>query len=56
VTAADPGPAPERAIAFYCPYCGDEDLRPAGADTGSWQCRSCTRRFALRLIPAGGAS
>ncbi len=24
----------ERAAPFYCPYCGDEDLRPGGESHG----------------------
>jgi transposase-like protein len=45
-----------RAVPFYCPYCGDEDLRPhadESADTerhGEWRCGSCTRVFALRFV------
>jgi sirohydrochlorin ferrochelatase len=35
----------ERAIPFYCPYCGEEDLEPQGAADGEWHCRSCTRSF-----------
>jgi len=42
-------PAPERQIPFYCPYCGEEDLRPAGPDGGSWRCGSCARAFQLRF-------
>jgi ribosomal protein L37AE/L43A len=38
----------ERAIPFYCPYCGEEDLEPAEAD-GQWHCRSCARFFQLRF-------
>lgn len=37
----------ERQVPFFCPYCGDEDLRPAGADAGLWRCTSCTRGFEL---------
>ena len=33
----------ERAVPFYCPYCGDEDLRPSEA---------CPRRLVLRGLPA----
>ncbi|MFR9675616.1 hypothetical protein [Streptomyces sp. TR06-5] len=46
-----------RAAPFYCPYCGDEDLRPSegrpGAPAGSgtpWECRSCNRAFALSFL------
>jgi transposase-like protein len=46
---------------MYCPYCGDEDLRPhegggpegqgggKGAP-GAWECRSCTRVFAVKFV------
>jgi ribosomal protein L37AE/L43A len=40
----------ERAVPFHCPYCGDEDLRPHGAEGGSWECRSCLRAFKLSLL------
>jgi ribosomal protein L37AE/L43A len=39
----------ERQVPFYCPYCGDQDLRPDGAAGGSWQCASCARAFELRF-------
>ena len=55
------GDASARMVPFHCPYCGDEDLRPAeGGDRESgaaWECRSCARAFALRfigLLPRGG--
>ncbi len=43
------GPAGERQVPFYCPYCGDEALRPAGAQEGHWDCTSCARSFQLRF-------
>lgn len=39
-----------RAVPFYCPFCGDEDLRPHEDQHGAWHCRSCARVFGLRLI------
>ena len=39
----------ERQVPFYCPYCGDQDLRPAGETGGSWECASCARAFTLRF-------
>jgi ribosomal protein L37AE/L43A len=48
--------APVRhAPPFYCPYCGDEDLRPADDSAGSWECGACRRAFTLtfRGIVAG---
>jgi transposase-like protein len=49
----------ERAAPFYCPYCGDEDLRPfdpddGGAGHGQWRCRACQRVFALKYIGLTG--
>ena len=40
----------QRAVPFYCPFCGDEDLRPHVDTHGTWLCCSCTRAFALRLV------
>jgi transposase-like protein len=53
-------PSGERQVPFYCPYCGDEDLRPAGPAGGSWRCEACARAFELRFagitpaVPATG--
>ncbi|BBC92884.1 hypothetical protein ACFY2H_18690 [Streptomyces griseofuscus] len=52
----------ERAAPFYCPYCGDEDLRPSeqgrgsprasGAERGggAWECAACNRAFQLKFL------
>ncbi|MFD5970710.1 hypothetical protein ACFWGR_31545 [Streptomyces sp. NPDC060311] len=52
----------ERAAPFYCPYCGDEDLRPGEQGWGSsrasaaergggvWECGACNRAFQLRFL------
>ncbi len=45
-----------RATPFYCPYCGEETLRPfgdepegaPGSDRGAWRCESCARAFSIR--------
>lgn len=42
----------ERAVPFYCPYCGDEDLEPYESD-GGWHCRACARAFRLRFVGIG---
>lgn len=46
------GPAPERAVPMFCPYCGEESLRPWGDDPdrghGDWRCEDCLRVFTLR--------
>jgi transposase-like protein len=39
----------ERQVPFYCPYCGEENLRPSGADAGDWECQACSRSFQLRF-------
>ena len=42
-----------RAVPFYCPFCGEEDLRPHEATHGAhgaWHCRACTRVFSLKLV------
>jgi len=49
----------ERQVPFYCPYCGEQDLRPSGPDGGAWQCASCARAFELRfagVVAAGGGA
>ncbi len=40
----------DRQVPFYCPYCGEENLRPAGADGGDWECRACARGFSLKFV------
>jgi transposase-like protein len=40
----------ERAAPFYCPYCGEEDLRPCEEGQGAWECRSCDRAFRLSFL------
>ncbi|HEY6793603.1 MAG TPA: hypothetical protein VI248_02855 [Kineosporiaceae bacterium] len=45
-----------RIVPYVCPFCGEEDLRPADHDgTPVWHCRSCLRLFSLTfhgLAPA----
>jgi ribosomal protein L37AE/L43A len=40
----------ERAAPFYCPYCGDEDLRAFGEKHGEWRCGACQRVFRLGYV------
>jgi ribosomal protein L37AE/L43A len=40
----------ERAAPFYCPYCGDEDLRMFGEKHGEWRCGACQRVFRLSYV------
>jgi len=39
-----------RAVPFYCPFCGDEDLRPSEAGHAAWECRPCARVFQVSLV------
>jgi ribosomal protein L37AE/L43A len=41
-----------RAVPFYCPFCGEQDLRPT--DPAGWTCESCQRVFTLELLRVGG--
>lgn len=43
-------PGAGRAVPFYCPYCGDEDLLPYGEQAGAFSCAACRRTFALRFL------
>jgi predicted RNA-binding Zn-ribbon protein involved in translation (DUF1610 family) len=38
------------AAPFYCPYCGDEDIRPFGEWHGDWRCGACRRVWGLRYV------
>jgi transposase-like protein len=40
----------ERQVPFFCPYCGDESLRPSGPQAGEWECGSCARSFTLTFV------
>ncbi len=39
----------QRAAPLYCPYCGEEDLRPSAESHGSWECHGCARVFTVRF-------
>ena len=47
-----------RAVPFYCPYCGEEDLRPEEEPHAAWRCADCRRVFVVRMVglAAGAAS
>jgi len=40
----------DREVPYHCPYCGGEDLWPHEEQHGAWECRGCTRVFAVRLL------
>ncbi len=50
--------ATPRAVPFYCPFCGEETIRPSGdlGDSGTWACESCERVFELSLVRIGGSA
>ncbi len=47
----------ERAVPFYCPYCSDEDLRPAERTEkvpgAAWWCAGCLRTFVVTFVGIG---
>jgi transposase-like protein len=47
--------SPIRAVPFYCPFCGEQDIRPDEAGDAAWRCESCERRFELTVTAIGGA-
>ncbi|MDQ3885510.1 MAG: Insertion element protein [Actinomycetota bacterium] len=42
--------ASPRAVPFYCPYCGEEDLRPVEEPQGAWCCADCRRVFLVHMV------
>jgi transposase-like protein len=41
----------ERQAPLYCPYCGEEDLRPSEeGGHGAWECHSCARVFSVKFV------
>ena len=38
------------ATPLYCPFCGDEDLRPVEDDPNAWSCRACAHVFTVQLV------
>jgi len=43
-----------QAVPFYCPFCGEQELREA--DPHGWRCESCDRTFDLSLLSVGGGT
>jgi hypothetical protein len=48
--SAQDSPTP-RAVPFYCPFCGEQDIRPA--EPSGYLCEVCDRRWELRLLGVG---
>lgn len=44
-----------RAVPFYCPYCGEEDLRPEEEPHAAWRCAGCRRVFVVRMVGLAAA-
>jgi len=44
--------ATPRAQPFYCPYCGEQDIRPA-TETSRYHCGTCDRVWELRYVGLG---
>ena len=44
------------ATPLYCPFCGDEDLRPVEDDDAAWSCRSCAHVFSVTQLRVDHAS
>lgn len=42
--------AHQAARPYYCPFCGEEDLRPHQAARAAWLCRGCTRVYTVTFI------
>ena len=38
------------AAPLYCPFCGEEDLRPVEDDAAAWSCRACAHVFTVQLL------
>jgi len=51
-TSASAGGGGVMAPPFYCPYCGEQDLRP-GETAGTWHCLICTRTWSLKFLSTG---
>lgn len=49
---SEPTPGAMRATPYYCPYCGEQDLRPT-AQERTWHCRTCERLWTLEFKRIG---
>ena len=53
MTMAEGSPTP-RAQPFYCPYCGEQEIRPA-EEQGLYHCDLCNRVWRLEYRGIGDA-
>lgn len=47
---ASSGHGAQRAVPFYCPFCGEEDLRPEPEPRAAWRCVGCARVFVVNFV------
>jgi ribosomal protein L37AE/L43A len=40
----------------YCPYCGEQDLRPREEPAGAWQCADCRSTFVVTATVASAST
>lgn len=38
----------QRATPFFCPFCGEQDIRPA-EEEGFWHCELCDRLWSVKF-------
>jgi hypothetical protein len=48
------GGTPRHLPVFFCPYCGEEDIRPFGEAPGQWRCADCRRVWTVRFVGLTG--
>ncbi len=46
----------ERAAPAYCPFCGEEDLRPHEHGHGALHCQGCARVFTVHFVGLAGVA
>jgi len=55
--ASGEGAPTPHATPYYCPYCGEQDIRP-GEEDRTYHCRTCDRLWKLEFrrlgVPANG--
>ncbi|MFC5140624.1 Insertion element protein [Actinomycetospora rhizophila] len=39
-----------RLAVQYCPYCGEQDLRPREEPAGAWECADCRSTFVITPV------
>jgi transposase-like protein len=40
----------QRAVPYYCPFCGEQDLRPEPEPRAAWLCSGCRRVFVVDFV------